>query len=297
MGMIIKAASKSKSRGSCTGVELSVEAAEQCIAKAGINKRDVDLLIHIGVYRDDNIVEPAMATLVQHALGLNLDPIEDSGQKKTFSFDLMNGACGFLYAAHVTDCLLRSGERRLGLVVSADVHPSTEQNEGFPYTHTGAAVLLERSEDEEKGFRHFFFEASDGGCCGTYGYCDVDAHGREGRKNVTVEVRDNFSRRLRTLATETITNYVRQGWIHPSELKHIITSQPCRGFARRVTESLGFDGNHLIDIHDEYGDPHTSALSIGYCVARDKGLLEENDQILFVGAGSGLTVACGLYVV
>jgi hypothetical protein len=45
------------------------------------------------------------------------------------------------------------------------------------------------------------------------------------------------------------------------------------------------------------GDPHTSAAPLGYHLAWERGLIEEGDCILFVNAGSGLTVVCGSYVV
>ena len=55
------------------------------------------VLVHTGVYRDENICEPAMAPFIQRRVGANpaLPPL---GAPGTFSFDLVNGGCGFLSA-------------------------------------------------------------------------------------------------------------------------------------------------------------------------------------------------------
>ena len=58
---------------------------------------DVDMLINAGIYREDNMGEPALAALIQEDIGANRGqpPIGGHG---TFSFDLMNGTCGVISA-------------------------------------------------------------------------------------------------------------------------------------------------------------------------------------------------------
>lgn len=297
MGTLIKAASISVGGEMLGSIEHAARAAEQCIATAGIDKQDIDLLVHVGIYREDNIAEPPMAPLIQQRLGLNLDPVKHPVGKTTFSFDLANGACGFLYAAQVIDAILKNGGIKQALIVSSDVHPSKKQIPDFPYTHLGAAVLLTRSDQKEKGFKNFMFRTSEDGYSGVEGYHDLPAYGNEGRKCITVTVQDDYSRRLQEFTVRTVKEYVESRLIDVSDIRLLITSQPAPGFGRRIAESIGLKENSVVDVYDKYGDPHTSALSIGYFIAAQKGLFKENDQILFIGAGSGLTSACGLYVV
>ena len=297
MGTLIKAASISVGGEMLGSIEHAARAAEQCIATAGIDKQDIDLLVHVGIYREDNIAEPPMAPLIQQRLGLNLDPVKHPVGKTTFSFDLANGACGFLYAAQVIDAILKNGGIKQALIVSSDVHPSKMEVPDFPYTHSGAAVLLTRSDQKEKGFKNFMFRTSEDGYSGVEGYHDLPAYGNEGRKCITATVQDDYSRRLQEFTVRTVKEYVESRLIDVSDIRLLITSQPAPGFGRRIAESIGLKENSVVDVYDKYGDPHTSALSIGYFIAAQKGLFKENDQILFIGAGSGLTSACGLYVV
>ena len=124
MNTIIKAAAISKHNEAGGSVNHAVRAAENCIKKAGIDIQDIDLLINTGIYKEENIAEPAMSALIQKKLGLSLDPGTDKTDKSTLSFDLFNGACGFLYAAQVADSFIRNHERKLVLIVSSEVHPS-----------------------------------------------------------------------------------------------------------------------------------------------------------------------------
>jgi 3-oxoacyl-[acyl-carrier-protein] synthase III len=100
---------------------LADAAARECLARAGREASDVDLLINAGVYREDNMGEPALAALVQEDIGANLGHPADGGHG-TFSFDLANGACGVISAMHLQAGLLRSGVIRLGLIVAAGRH-------------------------------------------------------------------------------------------------------------------------------------------------------------------------------
>ena len=71
-----------------SSVNLAVRAGESCIAGFSQDRGEIDLLINIGVYRDRNIIEPAMSSLIQRELRLNNDPLATDMEKTTFSFDL-----------------------------------------------------------------------------------------------------------------------------------------------------------------------------------------------------------------
>lgn len=58
----------------------------------------IDLLVNVGVYRDNNLCEPSVCALIQHQLGMCLNPEQAATGSMVFSFDLMNGACGLINA-------------------------------------------------------------------------------------------------------------------------------------------------------------------------------------------------------
>ena len=300
MSMMIRAAALSKQGDTCGSVGHAVEAAAKCIKEAGIDKQDIDLLINTGVYKDENIAEPAMASIIQYELGINLDPAICKDAKNTFSFDLFNGACGFLYAAKVADSFIQNQERKLIMIVSSEVHPSQKLSPDFPYTHIGSAVLLEGSAQEAKGFKHFFFETSKRSRKSYKGYSNILDEvlcGSRGRELIHVDIAPDYAEKLEKHTVRTIKEHIRSGEINPSEIKVIITSQTTPDFGDKISKSIGLNGISSISTYEKFGNAGSSDIIIGYCMANKKGLLKKGEKILFVGSGSGLTATLAIYEV
>jgi len=278
-----------------SSVKCSSQAAEQCIASAGIDKVDIDLIINTGIYREENIAEPAMATLIQKKTCINLDPVLKFEGNSTFSFDLKNGPAGILYAIQVADGMLRTGKIRNALIVSNDVHPSLKLIPDFPFAQVGSAVLLEQSYNGDKGFTKFMFKTSDSAHADFNSYVDIYQTGHEGRNIMTFNKDKDYINDLLEFTVRTASEFIDKYANNGSAVKHIICNKPSKAFGRDLVERLGIPEEQLIRIYDEYGDPHTSSLAVTYHIARHKGLLKQGEKILFIGAGAGLTCACGLY--
>jgi 3-oxoacyl-[acyl-carrier-protein] synthase III len=158
MGARIEAASALTSRGlrRPTARRLADTAARTCLAHAGKEPGDVDMLVNVGIYREDNMGEPALAALIQEDIGANLGqpPIGGHG---TFSFDLMNGICGVITAIQIESGLLRSGVIRLGVIVASDVDPALKNPRAALLRPTGGAMLL-GWDDSLAGFTDFCTE-------------------------------------------------------------------------------------------------------------------------------------------
>jgi 3-oxoacyl-[acyl-carrier-protein] synthase-3 len=299
MGVIIKGTSISASQEDRGSVYLAVRAATKCIKSTNINKQDIGLLINIGVYRDDNIVEPAMATFIQQQLALNIDPVKDFAiGKSTFCFDLNNGPCGFLYAIQVIDALMKNLKSiKYAIIVSSDVHPSKKQILKFPFSHVGAATILKRSKQNGKGFKDLIYKTSTiRGYTGLIGYVDFFERKTEPRRNIKLLASKDYKDRLYNFTNQTIKEYIDSNKLDTSDMK-LVMNQPRRDFAKRIAKSIGIKEESVLDFYNKTGNAHSSALSIGYHIGKYKNLLNNNDKILFVGAGSGLTTTCALYVV
>src|SRR5215467_12499439 len=158
MAARIEASSALTSHGSRkpTARGLADAAARACLARAGKKPGDVDMLINTGIYREDNMGEPALAALIQEDIGANLGqpPIGGHG---TFSFDLLNGICGVITAIQIDSGLLNSGVIRLGAIVTSDVDPDHHDPGAILLQPTAGAVLLGRDE-KLAGFTDFSME-------------------------------------------------------------------------------------------------------------------------------------------
>ncbi|MFF3327527.1 hypothetical protein [Streptomyces sp. NPDC002889] len=288
--------------GSAIGYAASAGSA--CLQHAGLTPADVDVLINVGVYRDSNISEPSVAALIQKRIGINLDYLHATDSRAAFSFDLMNGACGVLNAVQAGSALLAAGSARRVLVVSADTHPSMDPAKAgtteFPYASTGAALLLERSDDA-RGFGRVHHRSLPG-ALGVNGYLPLHEAAGEGRNTVVVHRDGGVLERMLDLAVHSVRGALAaecggDAAQAPTALDRtlLITSQPSPDFASRLSKRLGLASDAAVTVEGLTGDPHTSALTYGFRQAQDSGRFAGHDRILFLAVGAGLSSAASLY--
>ncbi len=298
MAMVIKSTFASTD-GPKSAIDMAVFAAEECLKRAGVPVHAIDLLINTGVFRDENIIEPAIAPLIQRKLGMNLDPVEnDHLHRSTFSFDITDGENGFLTAAGVARAFLQTRQARYALVVSGDVHPSMTDHEAFPFESMAAAALLAGEDTgRDQGFQDFHFRTS---ANGSYGFCanvDLSRNGLEGRRTMSFSVDPDYHEKLGHFASGMLQEIFSGGKIDPAGLRYILTSQHTEAFGRRILDQLNLEGVETVDLYSTCGNPHTSSLIAGYDYVSTRGLLKSGDRVLFVSAGAGLSAACSLYTV
>jgi 3-oxoacyl-[acyl-carrier-protein] synthase-3 len=293
MGAVIKAAGASTDPAIASSILHAAAAGRECIKKAGIGVDDIELLINVGVYRDSNMMEPAMAALIQRELSMGLDYVKHPLPTPTASFDLMNGACGLLNAVQVAGAFLKLGKARNVLIVSSDAHPSNKPSPDFPYACLGAALLLSPGARDEQGFGKLRVLAPAGEDVGLEGAFALDQP-TGGRTRLQLRKHPDYERRLLDLAATCAAEYVEAEKLDLSRTL-LITSQPVPDFGAQLAKRLSMNEANSTRVTGIDGDPHTSALALGYLRAAAAGRLEGYDQLLFVAAGAGLTSACTVY--
>ncbi|MFD8395795.1 hypothetical protein ACFV2N_43040 [Streptomyces sp. NPDC059680] len=304
MGTVIAAAAIAAPQPeytSTSSVQLAGQAAHECLTRAGRSVDAIGVLINVGIYREHNTMEPAMAALVQKEAGIHLDYFQRTGTNATFSFDLMNGACGVLNAVQVSEALLASGSTDRVLVTAADVHPSGSAGKDphYPYSDLGAALLLERSAEPTVGFgpvRHRGAPGASGG----EGYLDMSAMGTSGRSNITVrsdQGGEDWVRQLLDLTVALVTDYADDEGLDLSRTL-LVCNRPVPGFPDELARRVQIPRASVVATEAPLamdGAPHTAAPVLGYLQAVEQGLLEGFDQMMFVCCGTGPTVACVSY--
>jgi 3-oxoacyl-[acyl-carrier-protein] synthase III len=266
-------------------VDRGVAAGRKCLE--GSDAASVRVLINIGVYRDSNIVEPAVAALVQKRLGLGLR--YETGTDPVFSFDVINGPCGWLSAVQTAAALLSSSSGRC-LVIAGDGHPGVQRRHPFPYATTGAAALLS-FEPGATGFGAVHTLATSARPA-LHGYVDLSTMGTRGRETITIDDTATGTDDLVKMAIEVAQRCIASEDVNPEQLA-LVASQPCSDFAFRVGEELGIDEVHAAP--GGFGqNPHTAAPLHAYHAASKAGVSPRRD-LLFVTAGAGPVVSACLY--
>lgn len=295
MGTVIKACFAT-SDVPAGAIDMAALAARECLHQAGLPPEEVELLIYIGVFRDDNMIEPAIAPLIQKALGVNPDPVQNG--HRTFAFDINDGKQGFLTAARVADSFFQTGAAKNALIVGGDIHPSKTTPTDFPFSTVASATLLTYSQDPLKGFAGFHFQTSANGSAGLTANVDLSANATKNRERLILTRPDHYENSLLAFTASMLENLAAGGKVDFSAVDHVIVSRPGGAFRKRVLGALGLNDTVLAaSLPIALSDAHTSALPLHYQHLAGTGLLKENQTILFVSAGAGLSACCCLYVV
>ncbi|CAL9644984.1 hypothetical protein SUDANB120_06448 (plasmid) [Streptomyces sp. enrichment culture] len=283
MGIVITASATATHTDPGTpasAVDLAGRAARRCLAHARVSPSGVGVLVNVGVYRENNTFEPALAALVQKETGINPDYLADPQPAAGFSFDLMDGACGVLSAVQAGQSLLATGTTERLLITAADVHPGGDasRDPDYPYADLAGAFLLERDADPDTGFgpvRHY-----GGGDRPTdvAGYLDLDTMGSGGRSRITVHRTPGHEQRTGELAAAAVAAYTGEF-----------------GLDAGRTLVIGPDAPAGVGDGPGGGRPHTAAPVLGYLHALESARPEGVDTLLFVTAGAGPRAAVASY--
>jgi 3-oxoacyl-[acyl-carrier-protein] synthase-3 len=302
MGARIEAASALTSHGlrRPTARRLADAAVRACLEHAGKEPGDVDMLINAGVYREDNMGEPALAALIQEDIGANLGqpPVGGHG---TFSFDLINGTCGVISAIQLESGLLRSGVIRLGAIVTSDVDPHLEDPGTAPFRPAGGAMLL-GWDDTDAGFTDFAAE--------TYPeYQDLFTSGlvwqerrglrlsrrAAGRSQMVIDARPGYHARLADCAEESAHRFLRRLGMGIGEVDLLVPAPSSPDFLDTLRVRLGIPGDRVAYVAEDLAGAYTAGPIAALQAAIRSGRLGEARNTLVLAAGAGITVALALY--
>jgi 3-oxoacyl-[acyl-carrier-protein] synthase-3 len=279
---------------------LADAAARKCFALAGCQPRDVGVLINVGVYREDNMGEPALAALIQEDIGANLGRLP-AGGVGTFSFDLINGACGVITAVQVESSLLRSGVIQLGAVVASDVPPDLETSEAPFLRPTGGAILL-KWDDGPFGFTDFATETfpeyehllTSGLVWRKRRGIRMPGQG-DGHNKMVVAVRPGYYERVADCAEEAARRFLRGLGLAVEDIDLLVPAPSAPDFLYSLRARLGVPGDRVAYTPEDLDGAYTTGPIAALQAAISSGRLSEARNTLLVAAGAGVTVALALY--
>ena len=296
MGSMIKSTAIVTNNG-FSAIANATQAGRNCLEQAGLQPNDIGLLINAGVYRDSNIMEPSIASLIQKELNMGLDFRADAPHQATFSFDVVNGACGFLNAVTIADSFLRNGSVRYALIVCGDAHPSQTDHLEFPYVAVGAAALLTLSADASKGFQQFAYLSNDCDQLSNIGaYGDMEQFGDQGRGRGLFYFSNQYIEAFRHLNV-TLINRALAEWDQP-KVDFLLGSDLESGYCHSVcaTSDLRRQPTRAMELHSHFkGDTHTAAPIAAFHQLQREVSNPAGLSMLFSAVGSGDASACALY--
>ncbi|MBV9231996.1 MAG: non-ribosomal peptide synthetase, partial [Chloroflexi bacterium] len=271
-------------------LDLVTSAAENCFAASAYKRDDIDLLMYCGVYRDDFLCEPAVASMVAGMLEIN-DTLDSQEEKKTFALDVMNGALGMLNACHTAIGIIKAKKVKNAMIVASEVENNQDGRspELLDIEETGSAMILDEG-DGRTGFGNFVFK---------YFTDYVDAYiahsvTLNGKTCMHFEQDPRLQAYYLQCIQETIQELLSSEQLDLAQIKVILPPQISAEFITSLSDAMKVDRDKFVDVHARH-DLFTSSLAYALQNVREQDLVKTGDIGLIIAVGSGIQVGCATY--
>jgi 3-oxoacyl-[acyl-carrier-protein] synthase-3 len=270
--------------------DLAAEAARRCLATAGVNANDVDLIVLATMTPDS--AAPSTACRVQTLLGATCPAMD------------VSAACsGFMYALATGMQFVKTGCARRVLVIGAEVMTRIVDPADvkiYPLFGDGAGAALLGPGSDEQGFLSYSLGADGSGGC----LLEVPGGGsREpltaaglaaGRQYMAMDGRAVFKWAVRLLG-ETVTSVLSAAALAPGDIDYFVLHQANRRILDAAAADLGFDPARVVMNLDRYGNTSAASIPLVLDDLRQSGRLQPGMKLLLCGFGAGLTWGTGVF--
>ena len=278
-----------------TTVVMAVSAARDALSVAGLQAKDIDLII-VSTYSPDYHL-PGAAPMVQNELGAT----------RAAAFDLRAGCPGFLYGLAIASQFIASGTYQRVLVIGAEIishFMNWKDRRTCVLFGDGAGAVVLESSDQPTGVLSFSM--------GTRG-ADYDAliHRASGCVHPpgdepfdeSVRYLQMDGRRILGFAVRTVRAAVRRelakNGLSKDDIALVIPQQSNRRFIEWISNKLAFPMEKVFVNVDRYANTSSASVALALCEAFEQGRINDGDNILLLSFGAGLNwaasvVHCGL---
>ncbi|OGK06512.1 MAG: 3-oxoacyl-ACP synthase [Candidatus Riflebacteria bacterium GWC2_50_8] len=268
-----------------TLLELSIPAARQAIANAGLTPEDIDLIVYATFTPDYQV--PSTACLLQDKLGC----------KKAGAFDLQAACTGFVYASSIAAQFIATSVYNHVLVIGGDITTRildfTDRNTCVLFGDGVGAVVYSPANGDQGVFDNLLGAVGSGG-----EYIMIEAGGSARRPTEEmIRNREHFLKingkevfKFSTkIVGDIIEEVLKRNNLTLDDVALIIPHQA----NIRILESAAkrFDcpiEKFYVNI-DRYGNTVAASIPLALHDALVEGRIKENDIIMLVGFGGGLT--------
>jgi 3-oxoacyl-[acyl-carrier-protein] synthase III len=265
--------------------DLALPAARAALAQAGVEAKDIDLLVCATVTPD--MMFPTSSALLADELGA----------PDAAAYDLLAGCTGFMYALAQAYGMIAAGLANRSLVVGGDVLSRildwTDRSTLILFGDGAGAVVLERTP--QRGFLGFELGADGGGGIhlslpgsGSRKLEDASANGY-----VHMNGREVFKFATRVLVSSAQAVLERCG-VAVEDVDVYVPHQANVRIMDHAAQKLGIPRERMVVNVDRYGNTSSGSIPLALAEAQRDGRLKKGDLVLMTGMGAGLTWGSGL---
>jgi 3-oxoacyl-[acyl-carrier-protein] synthase III len=269
-----------------TTCSLAVQAARQALDRAGVDARELDLIV-VATCTPDYANMPATASLVQEALGAT----------RAGAFDLNAVCSGFLYGLATASQFVLSGAYRNVLVIGAEVFTRIldwQDRSTCVLFGDGAGAVVLRPTETAGGLLSFVLGSDGSGACSLY----VPAGGsRRPATAETVAEREHYvkmqGREVFRFATrvvpESTMQALEQAGLSTEDVDLFIPHQANVRIIDAAARRLKLSQDAVFSNVERYGNTSAASVPVALCEAIDGGLVKPGSTVVMTGFGAGLS--------
>ncbi len=272
------------------GAELGTKAAREAIERAGIQPKDVDLIIYATLSPDFNF--PGTGVFVQRLLGLRDIPCLDIRQQCT----------GFIYGLSIADAYIRTGNFKNILLIGSEIHStgldvSTAGRDVTVIFGDGAgAAIIGRATDDQHLIlsTHIHADGSEAEILWTE-YPASTRHPRiteaamaERKHYPSMQGKKVFKHAVTRMPQAMMEGMVANN-LTLADIDMVIPHQANLRINQMVAQMIGLPAERMHNNIQKYGN--TTAASIPICLheAIELGKVKPGNLVCLVAFGAGLT--------
>jgi 3-oxoacyl-[acyl-carrier-protein] synthase-3 len=260
--------------------DLALPAARAALAQAGVEPRDVDLLLCATVTPD--MMFPTSSALLADSLGAS----------DAAAYDLLAGCTGFMYAVAQAYGMVSAGLAQRALVVGGDVLSRildwTDRSTLVLFGDGAGAVVVERVE--RGGFLGFELGADGGGGMhlslpgsGSRRIEDASANGFVHMNGPEVF---KFATRVLVSSAQDLLD---ECGVSVEDVDLYVPHQANVRIMDHAARKLGIARERMVVNVDRYGNTSSGSIPLALAEAQADGRLKKGDLVLMTGMGAGLT--------
>ncbi len=272
--------------------DLAVEAARDAIARAELEKEDIDLVLCATV-TPDYFNMPATACIVSDKLGI----------RNVQAFDLSAACSGFVYGLSVAKAFIESGMKKNVLLIGAEKFSSivdyTDRSTCILFGDGAGAAVISATEDP--GERIIDIHASADGSYADFlmtpspgsvhpASCEAI---EQGLQYVKMKGNETFKLAVKTL-TKDVREILQHNDIPAEKIDHFVPHQANYRIIKAVGDALKMREDQIVVTVQKYGNTSAASIPMAINDIYEEGHLHYGDLMLLDTFGGGLTWASAL---
>ena len=264
-----------------TTCDLAERASKAAIKMSGKKKDDIDLIIVATTTPD--VIFPSTACLLQQRLNIHGCP----------AFDIQAVCTGFVYALHIADLFIKSGNSKCALVVGSETMSRIidweDRNTCVLFGDGAGAVILEKSSTPGILSTHIHADGAyqellsvPAGISSNYNLV------KSNQAFIKMQGNEVFKVAVNTLG-DIVDETLKANSMKNTEIDWLVPHQANTRIISAMAKKLDMSMDRVVVTVDQHGNTSAASIPLALDVAVNDGRIKNNDKLLLPAFGGGFT--------